>query len=855
MSPTSSEQSREVVGSGTFISPLPPVVYLPRTPRSTTAKVKAKNLGFLEDGNVCWAALRPFPAHSSSSSAKDMKDVNAPDGRAALAEMEDKAPSMAPATQTPQKDGMHVLVQSHAAVPAGHVVIGRSLREALGAGPFGKLRLIEPKRQPISLNTAGVKIMLHPITQTNSGASVAKFKLRPKDQPADASSRISDPISVTLFREWILRHTPSSEPIVLTDGMHLSINPLQIPPASTVATPPPSSPTPTSYLLRVQIEGKKGIKKEGGVQSEGKGSGDVEGGVEGKAQNADSDRYIVLRDRINAEELVVEEGEEVDGGSLSTKAAATTEKQEEDENVPQLGGVDDLLKDAVSFSRARLGSRVLKTALGAPNCIFIKCTELAHERIPKIKSTITDAIERAKWHAPSVIVLDDLDRIAGVEQENRDSTRPRHLAELFLDLFTSLISSSSTSPNLPPPLLFIATSQQQTTIHPLLTSSHVFGESLRVLPPGKKQREKMLQVLVGELVERTLSRDSAGLDFASIASTTEGYMPADLRTLVERAMHEAAMGAVQESERREEIGRDREGGGDGDGDGGEGKSLQLVQRDFVRAQVGYVPASLRGVKLQTSDVSWKDIGGLKETKRVLLETLEWPTKYAAIYAQCPLRLRSGLLLYGYPGCGKTLLASAVAKECGLHFISVKGPELLNKYIGASEKAVRDLFERAQAAKPCILFFDEFDSIAPRRGHDNTGVTDRVVNQLLTQMDGAEGLDGVYVLAATSRPDLIDPALLRPGRLDKSLLCNMPDEEERLDILRAVSRKLHISPTIDLRTYAHQTAHFSGADLQGFLYNAHLEAVHEILDMSTAGGASRLPAQQEEQDEEGRADHG
>ena len=218
------------------------------------------------------------------------------------------------------------------------------------------------------------------------------------------------------------------------------------------------------------------------------------------------------------------------------------------------------------------------------------------------------------------------------------------------------------------------------------------------------------------------------------------------------------------------------------------------------------------------------------------------------------------MLYGYPGCGKTLLASAVAKECGLNFISVKGPEILNKYIGASEKSVRDLFERASAAKPCVLFFDEFESIAPKRsviprphlvtrptltssGHDSTGVTDRVVNQLLTEMDGAQGLDGVYVLAATSRPDLIDPALLRPGRLDKALLCDMPDEEDRLDvsvsaalrattltqqILRAVAKKLPFEPDIDFEEVARATAGFSGADLQAVIYNAHLEVVHDQL---------------------------
>jgi peroxin-1 len=248
----------------------------------------------------------------------------------------------------------------------------------------------------------------------------------------------------------------------------------------------------------------------------------------------------------------------------------------------------------------------------------------------------------------------------------------------------------------------------------------------------------------------------------------------------------------------------------------------------VAAQQGFVPLSLRDVQLQKSDTEWADIGGLNEARKILRETLEWPTKYGPIFAQSPLRLRSGLLLYGYPGCGKTLLASAVAKECGLNFISVKGPELLNKYIGASEKSVRDLFERASAAKPCVLFFDEFDSIAPKRGHDSTGVTDRVVNQMLTQMDGAEGLEGVYVLAATSRPDLIDSALLRPGRLDKSVFCNMPEVQERQEILEALSRKMPLSPDVNLQSLARTTEQFSGADLQALMYNAHLEVVHSTI---------------------------
>ncbi|RKP03279.1 hypothetical protein CXG81DRAFT_241, partial [Caulochytrium protostelioides] len=177
-----------------------------------------------------------------------------------------------------------------------------------------------------------------------------------------------------------------------------------------------------------------------------------------------------------------------------------------------------------------------------------------------------------------------------------------------------------------------------------------------------------------------------------------------------------------------------------------------------------------------------DVVGMDDVKAVMLETLLWPTQYARVFAQCPLRLRSGLLLYGVSGTGKTLLCTAVAQRVGLPIIKVKGPELLGKYIGQSEAAVRDVFRRAKAAQPSILLFDEFESICPRRGGDHTGVTDRVVNQFLTELDGAEGLTGVFVLATTSRPDLIDAALLRPGRLDRSLRCGLPDLPTRRRLL-------------------------------------------------------------------------
>ncbi|QRW12766.1 AAA family ATPase [Ceratobasidium sp. AG-Ba] len=442
--------------------------------------------------------------------------------------------------------------------------------------------------------------------------------------------------------------------------------------------------------------------------------------------------------------------------------------------------------------------------------VYVDLAQMADEHTSSLRSKFKTWRSVAAWRRPSVLVLDNLDKVVSAEVEHTDSSRARHLAEHFLDVFASAPA---------PGVAILASCTSPSALHPLLNASHVFAHKVQLRAPDKNARRDILSRIVKRrFATSDLSSDSERpLNFVALATDTEGYSATDLQDLVGRAVHAAAVRSASDSD----------------------NSPVLLPEDFAKAQEDFVPLSLRGVKLQKSDVSWSDIGGLEETRRVLRETLEWPTKYGAIFAKCPLRLRSGLLLYGYPGCGKTLLASAVAKECGLNFISVKGPELLNKYIGQSEQSVRDIFDRASAAKPCVLFLDEFDSIAPKRGHDSTGVTDRVVNQMLTQMDGAEGLDGVYVLAATSRPDLIDPALLRPGRLDKSLLCHMPTEQEREEILRAVSRKVSLAPDVDLSVVAKRTEGFSGADIQALVYNAQLEVVHEELavasrELSTSG---------------------
>lgn len=488
------------------------------------------------------------------------------------------------------------------------------------------------------------------------------------------------------------------------------------------------------------------------------------------------------------------------------------------------------------------------------NATYFSCQRLVTDeiQIPKIKETLTKTFMSAAWCArlggQAVVVLDDLDKICPVETElqvGNDNGRSLQITELLCSIVRQYCSVTSG-------VSLLATAQSKEALHNLIIGGHIVGDIIALKAPSKEDRRMILQKLTQhDQPSKGLSNGTNGharscsdsnstmddswmnpsnpssrpgssssatidgfhispsLDLLDIAGKTDGYMAADLALLVSRARNQALIRTVSASD--------------------EG-ALTLAQADFVSALKGFTPSSLRNVTLTHSTTTFSEVGGLSATRNTLLETLMYPTKYAPIFASSPLRLRSGILLYGYPGCGKTLLASAVAGECNLNFISVKGPEILNKYIGASEKSVRDLFERAQAAKPCVLFFDEFDSIAPKRGHDSTGVTDRVVNQMLTQMDGAEGLEGVYVLAATSRPDLIDPALLRPGRLDKSLLCDMPNTADRKDILRAVSEKLHLQPSIQSRLdeVAAQTEGFSGADLQALMYNAHLEAIHDLL---------------------------
>ncbi|TDH04227.1 hypothetical protein EPR50_G00149680 [Perca flavescens] len=441
---------------------------------------------------------------------------------------------------------------------------------------------------------------------------------------------------------------------------------------------------------------------------------------------------------------------------------------------------------------------------------LVDCKKLQGKRAETVRQMLQDIFEQAEWRQPSVVLLDDLDHITGAPSSPEHEHGPeallqQHIAQSLKDVVDEVLVHYRL-------VCLIITSQSEHSLHPSLTEvqgSHFIQGFAHIQPPDQAQRAEILSHLI--LRKTTLSEETLQtLDLAAVAKETEGYTPQDLVLLLERAVHANTL----------QRGHSDQG-------------VCLSWRDFVQALKGFTPPSLWGVDLHTpSGVGLERVGGLREVRQQLMDTILLPAKYPILFSNLPIRHRSGILLYGAPGTGKTLLARAVAKDSGMNFISIKGPELLSKYIGASEQGVRNVFQRAQAAKPCILFFDEFDSLAPRRGHDSTGVTDRVVNQLLTQLDGVEGLQGVYVLAATSRPDLIDPALLRPGRLDKSLYCPPPDLEARMEILKALSTGAALAADVDLELLAAATEQFTGADLKALLYNAQLEAVHNSMASST-----------------------
>ncbi|KAF9689930.1 hypothetical protein SADUNF_Sadunf01G0143400 [Salix dunnii] len=492
--------------------------------------------------------------------------------------------------------------------------------------------------------------------------------------------------------------------------------------------------------------------------------------------------------------------------------------------------------------------------------VFVSCSGLALDKASAIRQTLSASISEALDHAPSLVIFDDLDTIVSSSSDSEGSQPSTSVVALtkFLSDFIDEYGEKRKCTCGIGPIAFIASVQTLENIPQSLSSSGRFDFHVQLPAPAASEREAILK---HEVRRRSLQcSDDILLD---VASKCDGYDAYDLEILVDRTVH-AAIGRFLPSHSTLE----------------EHDMPTLTKDDFSRAMHEFLPVSMRDITKSAPEggrSGWDDVGGLNDirnairevvltvnlllteghvslaipfyvncfgssdsTSNMLIMMIELPSKFPNIFVQAPLRLRSNVLLYGPPGCGKTHIVGAAAAACSLRFISVKGPELLNKYIGASEQAVRDIFSKAAAAAPCILFFDEFDSIAPKRGHDNTGVTDRVVNQFLTELDGIEVLTGVFVFAATSRPDLLDAALLRPGRLDRLLFCDFPSRQERLEILAVLSRKLPLASDVDIETIAGMTEGFSGADLQALLSDAQLAAVHEHLSCADMGKPGKMP---------------
>eukprot|EP00884_Botryococcus_braunii_P019130 jgi/Botrbrau1/5900/Bobra.0366s0078.1 len=432
------------------------------------------------------------------------------------------------------------------------------------------------------------------------------------------------------------------------------------------------------------------------------------------------------------------------------------------------------------------------------------------DRPVKTQTGLITQLQGAVDKMPALVIIHDIHLLCPADGDSPDAA-PNPGAATLASWLRDVISSlhQRAAGGAPYPVVFCGTAPDAAAVAAVLRGPGMLDHVIRLAPPGTDERSGLLRVA---LESRHASFRMEHLQ--AMAGRADGYDAEDLRVLADRALHAALR-------RRLASGLPSHG------------PLRVEMEDLEEAQEGFQPSASWGVGSAapsgTGPRGWQDVGGAAAARSALQEALELPSRYSKLIAKAPLRLRTGVLLFGPPGCGKTHIVGAAVAAAGLRFVSVKGPEVLNKYIGASEAAVRDLFRRASAAAPCVLFFDEFDAIAPQRGHDSTGVTDRVVNQLLTELDGVEGLRGVIVLAATSRPDLLDAALLRPGRLDRLVYCGIPTELERIEIVSALANRLPLGPEVDLRSIAARTEGFTGADLGALLSEAQLMAVHDVLD--------------------------
>lgn len=456
------------------------------------------------------------------------------------------------------------------------------------------------------------------------------------------------------------------------------------------------------------------------------------------------------------------------------------------------------------------------------------------------EANLRRAFEEAEKNAPAIIFIDEIDSIAP-KRDKTNGELERRIVSMLLTLMDGLKGRGQ--------VVVIGATNRVNTIDPALRR---FGRFDREIEMGVPDSTGRLEILHIHTRNMKLADD---VDLESIADATHGFVGADLAQLCT----EAALNCIREQLDFIDI-------EDEQIDAEILDAMSVQQYHFDDAMKLVSPSSIRETTVQVPDTKWEDIGGLEQTKKNLIEMVQYPIEYPEIYAKYGQSPSRGCLLWGPPGCGKTLLAKAIANECAANFISIKGPELLTMWFGESEANVRDVFDKARNAAPCILFFDELDSIARARGGshgDGGGAGDRVMNQLLTEMDGINPTKQIFFIGATNRPDIIDPAIKRPGRLDQMIFIDLPDFPGRVGILKAALRKSPLAPDVDFESLAEKTHGFSGADLSGIAKVAAKLAIRQTiakqvtklkeqeqrrLDAQNSGIEYKEPEEEEKEDE-------
>ncbi len=431
--------------------------------------------------------------------------------------------------------------------------------------------------------------------------------------------------------------------------------------------------------------------------------------------------------------------------------------------------------------------------------------EVIHKFYGESEAHLRALFEKAGQQAPAIIFLDEIDAIASKREEIRgDQQVERRVVAQLLALMDGLKSRGE--------VIVIGATNIPNVLDPALRRPGRFDREIAISIPDKNGRLEILHIHTRGM---PLASD---VDLERLAEITHGFVGADLEALA----REAAMITLRKIMPKIEFESDYipyelllE--------------LEVTMDDFMEALKEVEPSAIREIFTEIPDVKWSDVGGLEEPKRVLMETIEWPLKYSELFKQANTNPAKGILLTGAPGTGKTLLAKAVATESEVNFISVKGPALLSKWVGESERGIREVFKKAKQASPCIVFFDEIDAIAPVRGVSaDSHVTERVISQFLTELDGIEELKGVVVLAASNRPDIIDPALLRAGRFDFQLELPIPDEKTRLEIFRIHTKGKPLADEVDLQSLAEATEGMVGSDIEAVCRRASMLAIREFI---------------------------